>query len=80
MPTYGIDVVFRSDTLLWSAQSPTTPNPIAMAFGYSYLPDTGPKAEKGEQCKRHFFGGLGQRFGAHYFRNILGQVTQVRIV
>lgn len=62
MPTYGIDVVFRSDTLLWSAQSPTTPNPIAMAFGYSYLPDTGPKAEKGEQCKRRIPKGTNVQF------------------
>lgn len=52
MATYGIDIVFRSDIKTTQDQTPTNPNPVAMAFGYSYLPDTAPESEKGEQGKR----------------------------
>lgn len=52
MATYGIDIVFKSDIETTQNQTPTDPNPIAMAFGYSYLPDDAPESEKGEQGKR----------------------------
>ena len=62
MPTYGFDAVFKSDITLCQPQTPTDPNPVAMAFGYSYLPDTGSESEKGEQGKRRIAKGANVQF------------------